>query len=269
MTFCSKCGNELPSPDADVCTHCGKLVKEHIRGNELSPKIWYVISILFGIIGGLIAYVILKNDSPKLAKNCLIIGVILSVVTFALVVIINLALMMSMNSMIYDSMDYDSINYDSMSGWETETQVDPFADIADKVKQDNRIKQLEEIAQVEEDKEQKRKLEQERIQANDKNLKIQARENIEAWKQEAQQFEVRFAALGGSASELSETNYHSMYAGFLFQIRSYESAINNLKNTSSDQVDQVMEIHEKAVSSYYDKVNLFLQHMENVAKYND
>ena len=103
MSFCSKCGNELPSPDADVCTHCGKLVKEHIRGNELSPKIWYVISILFGIIGGLIAYVILKNDSPKLAKNCLIIGVILSVVTFALVVIINLALMMSMNSMIYDS----------------------------------------------------------------------------------------------------------------------------------------------------------------------
>ena len=189
MTFCSKCGNELPSPDADVCTHCGKLVKEHISGNGLSPKIWYVISILFGIIGGLIAYVILKNDSPKLAKNCLIIGIILSVVTFALVVIIYLALMMSMNSMIYDSMDYDS-----MSGWETETQVDPFAEIADKVKQDNRIKQLEEIAQVEEDKEQERKLEQERIKANDKNLKIQARENIEAWKQKAQQLEVRFAS---------------------------------------------------------------------------
>ncbi len=254
MTFCSKCGNELPSPDADVCTHCGKLVKEHISGNGLSPKIWYVISILFGIIGGLIAYVILKNDSPKLAKNCLIIGIILSVVTFALVVIIYLALMMSMNSMIYDSMDYDS-----MSGWETETQVDPFAEIADKVKQDNRIKQLEEIAQVEEDKEQERKLEQE----------IQASENIEAWKQKAQQLEVRFATLSGSASELSETNYHGMYAGILLQIQSYESAINNLKNTSSDQVDQVMEIHEKAVSSYYDKINLLLQNIENVAKYND
>ena len=142
--------------------------------------------------------------------------------------------------------------------------------IADKVKQDNRIKQLEEIAQVEEDKEQERKLEQERIKANDKNLKIQVRENIEVWKQKAQQLEVRFATLSGSASELSETNYyHGMYAGILRQIQSYESAINNLKNTSSDQVDQVMEIHVKAVSSYYDKINLLLQNIENVAKYND
>ncbi len=81
---------------------------------------------------------------------------------------------------------------------------------------------------------------------------------------------LRFAALSGSASELSETNYyHGMYAGILRQIQSYESAINNLKNTSSDQVDQVMEIHVKAVSSYYDKINLLLQDMENVAKYND
>ena len=31
MPFCPGCGEELPSPDADVCTHCGRLVKEQLR----------------------------------------------------------------------------------------------------------------------------------------------------------------------------------------------------------------------------------------------
>jgi len=40
MPFCSGCGKELPSPDADVCTNCGRLVKEQLRSaaNEESHK---------------------------------------------------------------------------------------------------------------------------------------------------------------------------------------------------------------------------------------
>jgi len=31
MAFCSGCETELPSPDADVCTNCGRRVKEQLR----------------------------------------------------------------------------------------------------------------------------------------------------------------------------------------------------------------------------------------------
>jgi len=35
---------------------------------------WYLLPIFFSIIGGIIAYFILKNDDPKLAKDCILIG---------------------------------------------------------------------------------------------------------------------------------------------------------------------------------------------------
>ncbi len=38
MAFCSGCGEELPSPDADVCTHCGRLVKEQLRSASQGPQ---------------------------------------------------------------------------------------------------------------------------------------------------------------------------------------------------------------------------------------
>jgi H+/Cl- antiporter ClcA len=43
---------------------------------------WYLAPILLGIIGGLIAYFVLKKDDPKLAKNCLIVGVVMMVLGF-------------------------------------------------------------------------------------------------------------------------------------------------------------------------------------------
>ena len=39
-------------------------------------KIWYILPIIFGIIGGIIAYFVVKNDDPKLGKNCLIVGIV-------------------------------------------------------------------------------------------------------------------------------------------------------------------------------------------------
>jgi hypothetical protein len=86
MAFCSGCGEELPSPDADVCTHCGRLVKEQLRsasqGTKKRSGWWYLLPIFFSIIGGIIAYFILKEDDPKLAKNCLILGIIITAVGF-------------------------------------------------------------------------------------------------------------------------------------------------------------------------------------------
>ncbi|MDX1440946.1 MAG: hypothetical protein R3237_00620 [Nitrosopumilaceae archaeon] len=40
-------------------------------------KWWYLLPIFMGVIGGLITWFALKNDDRKLAKNCLILGIIL------------------------------------------------------------------------------------------------------------------------------------------------------------------------------------------------
>ena len=100
MPFCSGCGKELPSPDADVCTHCGRLVKEQLRsaaneGNKPQTKSrwWYLLPIFMSIIGGVIAYFVLKEDDPKLAKNCLILGIIITAIGSFVGVFMGLAMM--------------------------------------------------------------------------------------------------------------------------------------------------------------------------------
>lgn len=36
---------------------------------------WYLLPALFGIIGGIIAFLIIRKDDPKKAKNCLYVGI--------------------------------------------------------------------------------------------------------------------------------------------------------------------------------------------------
>lgn len=43
-------------------------------------NIWYLLPVLLGLIGGIIAYWILRKDDPKKAKTCLYIGIILAIV---------------------------------------------------------------------------------------------------------------------------------------------------------------------------------------------
>ena len=42
-------------------------------------NLWFLLPIFFGIIGGIIAYFILRNDDPKKAKNCLYLGIALMI----------------------------------------------------------------------------------------------------------------------------------------------------------------------------------------------
>jgi len=37
-------------------------------------KAWFLLPILFGVIGGIIAFFILRHDDPRKAKNCLYLG---------------------------------------------------------------------------------------------------------------------------------------------------------------------------------------------------
>lgn len=45
--------------------------------NPQRSKSWYVLPIFLGLIGGLIAYVVIRHDDPRKAKNCLWIGLII------------------------------------------------------------------------------------------------------------------------------------------------------------------------------------------------
>ncbi len=38
---------------------------------------WFLLPIFMGLIGGIIAYFVLRGDDPKKAKNCLYLGLIL------------------------------------------------------------------------------------------------------------------------------------------------------------------------------------------------
>ena len=41
---------------------------------------WYLLPIFVGLIGGIIAYWILRRDDPKKAKKCLYLGIVLAMV---------------------------------------------------------------------------------------------------------------------------------------------------------------------------------------------
>ena len=37
---------------------------------------WFLLPIFFGMIGGIIAYFILRKDDPRKARNCLYVGIV-------------------------------------------------------------------------------------------------------------------------------------------------------------------------------------------------
>ena len=102
MTFCSSCGSEIQS-ESNFCPKCGK----QIGGENISHAIktrskwWFLLPILFHVIGGVIAYFVIRDDDPKLAKNCLWLGIIISAIEVAFV----LAFWIPLQSMSHMSWD--------------------------------------------------------------------------------------------------------------------------------------------------------------------
>jgi len=41
---------------------------------------WFLLPILFGVIGGIVAFFILRHDDPRKAKNCLYLGLAFMVI---------------------------------------------------------------------------------------------------------------------------------------------------------------------------------------------
>ena len=43
-------------------------------------NVWFLLPILFGVIGGIIAFFILRQDDPNKAKNCLYLGLVFMII---------------------------------------------------------------------------------------------------------------------------------------------------------------------------------------------
>ena len=55
----------------------------NIQSQRSRSKLWFLLPIFLAIIGGLIAFFVLRHDDPKKAKNCLYLGIAFTVVGVA------------------------------------------------------------------------------------------------------------------------------------------------------------------------------------------
>ena len=62
---------------------------KHIMSSEIKRRsgAWYLLPIFLSIIGGVIAYFVIKEDDPKKAKNCLYLGIALTAIPIAITII--------------------------------------------------------------------------------------------------------------------------------------------------------------------------------------
>ncbi|MFB5608058.1 MAG: hypothetical protein ACE5RG_08165 [Candidatus Nitrosomaritimum yanchengensis] len=49
---------------------------------------WFLLPIFLGLIGGIIAYFVLRQDDPNKAKNCLYLGIVLAIIGLMLNVLL-------------------------------------------------------------------------------------------------------------------------------------------------------------------------------------
>ena len=92
--FCNNCGSQILEA-TQFCTNCGKSIDDLVQANisttpQSSPQhhrqgvkpsaAWYLLPIFFSIIGGIIAWACIRERDPGMAKNNLILGILLTVI---------------------------------------------------------------------------------------------------------------------------------------------------------------------------------------------
>jgi hypothetical protein len=74
---CPLCGTHVIGY-GHTCPKCEVKITYENQKKKGSTAGWYLLSILFGLFGGIIGYVALRQENPGAATNCLIIGIIIS-----------------------------------------------------------------------------------------------------------------------------------------------------------------------------------------------
>ena len=64
------------------------LIKYSMYPKKTRSNLWFLLPIFLGLIGGIIAFFVLRQDDPKKAKNCLYLGIVLAIVGLMLNVLI-------------------------------------------------------------------------------------------------------------------------------------------------------------------------------------
>ena len=89
MVHCLSCGKQITEV-VNFCPDCGGNLSSNPSFNNGAytshgrSAWWYLAPILIGLIGGIIAYFIIRKDDPQKAKNCLILGFVLGVIQILL-----------------------------------------------------------------------------------------------------------------------------------------------------------------------------------------
>ena len=73
--LCQSCLDEIKRTQTQ-----GKTSDEKMSEVKKRSGLWYLLPILFGIIGGVIAWFVIKEDDPIKAKNCLKLGIVLLII---------------------------------------------------------------------------------------------------------------------------------------------------------------------------------------------
>ena len=48
---------------------------------------WFLLPIIFNILGGLVAYFVIRDDDPRKARSCLLLGAILAAIPILLIAV--------------------------------------------------------------------------------------------------------------------------------------------------------------------------------------
>ena len=99
---CSSCGAQIIDNN-QFCIECGaqniniqqsppQYPQQNYRQGGKPSAAWWLLPIFFSLIGGIIAWACIKDRDPRMAKNNLILGIILTVLPVAVIMVIALGI---------------------------------------------------------------------------------------------------------------------------------------------------------------------------------
>ena len=86
--FCTECGNSLDNLSQTNISTTPQSYPQYSRQGGKPSAAWWLLPIFFSIIGGIIAWACIRDRDPRMAKNNLILGIILTVLPIIVTLII-------------------------------------------------------------------------------------------------------------------------------------------------------------------------------------
>jgi RNA polymerase subunit RPABC4/transcription elongation factor Spt4 len=93
QAFCPHCGSPV-DPAAEICPKCGVRIKQppqaQVAGqpSEDVSVLYWLLPFFFGILGGIVAYIVLKDRNRKTATYILIFGLVWTLVGFVFAILL-------------------------------------------------------------------------------------------------------------------------------------------------------------------------------------